>query len=648
MDSTVAPVRPAPVSTNEQEFYDCGCVEIVGHYVVLFPYSWLCASMVTLCLINICTTFVIRRNCDCTSFSLVLLMSLMNPSLFFLIPQLIVHLLHYAYLIGEVSGYYHGGWLEPLVEEGASLSWWDRYQMLYVLWMNSGVASFMATGCIFPTLATFARRLGDIKRSTLSVHGGSFGDDRRVSVPAIAWDEANGRVAVYAGPAPRGEPSFVLENGEMLRQEVSARDSGRFVRVRWAGNSGYVARTDVRVAAARQDSAAEMNRAAGDPGSDWDVEELEEQARAAPLAADAFFCEMPPEASWEDGSAASPTSATPLVPGTGRRGVEEVPFPPGSQTVHRGGGGETFLAACAQDLPSMEASESGACHQNGRGPNRRPSAGSPPSSQALSRLASEDSLHDWKQRPPVPANHFPDSAGPEAGEIGSVVRTLHSAINSPAGAAPRVRWHAGGEQESPRFSVGGADAAFGAEAASTTPTALLSPSFRDAGRSCSDFMRARTLATAPESAKSVAEIQRTLQDLEVMTGDKTLLQEVGAIVMLVFLSPVIITHAIPGFILYIWVLGPVCVCCKVLVDYAIRMPRDATNQALLCRVFLVTTVAFVLAMVMQVSVNFALFTYTEVPYIDVVAREFNARRHDCVRCMLVKPDLFARATSYFL
>ena len=155
---TVTPTLGLDLPPAVDQFIDCGCTEVVEHYILLFPYYWLAGSLILLVTLNVLAT-IVDRGFSCDSFGTVLLMSFMSPSLIFLVPQAALHLFHFVWLISGVFQWFSIPRISPLVASDASLSYWDKYQIVYAQWANSGAVTFMVTGCICPMMTGFLRQI---------------------------------------------------------------------------------------------------------------------------------------------------------------------------------------------------------------------------------------------------------------------------------------------------------------------------------------------------------------------------------------------------------------------------------------------------------------------------------------------------------
>eukprot|EP01059_Diplonema_ambulator_P032146 TRINITY_DN615_c5_g1_i1.p1 TRINITY_DN615_c5_g1~~TRINITY_DN615_c5_g1_i1.p1 ORF type:complete len:388 (+),score=88.05 TRINITY_DN615_c5_g1_i1:54-1217(+) len=222
------PGPPNETSPAWDEFLDCGCPEVIDHFVVLFPYYWLLGSLLVLAGLNVMSTLLYYRRCD--NFGTLLMTSIWKPNLLFLIPQTLVHLFHLAWLVGSIFGFYEIPGLPQLVDSSSGYSRWEKYQLLYALWVNSGVVSFMVTGCICPSMSSFMLRIHDMKRRQLQKK-----TELLKYPPMVAWNTEGQMVAVYDS---EGEPVGTLSNGAevAVKGEVEA---GR-VPVNFAGEVRYV------------------------------------------------------------------------------------------------------------------------------------------------------------------------------------------------------------------------------------------------------------------------------------------------------------------------------------------------------------------------------------------------------------------------
>eukprot|EP01064_Diplonema_japonicum_P026804 TRINITY_DN3838_c0_g4_i1.p1 TRINITY_DN3838_c0_g4~~TRINITY_DN3838_c0_g4_i1.p1 ORF type:complete len:408 (+),score=51.32 TRINITY_DN3838_c0_g4_i1:54-1226(+) len=388
--SNMTNVTPPALWTSpaQDEFEACGCPEVIDHYVVLFPYYWLLISLGFLALLNVLATLVWYRRCD--NFGTLLMTSIWKPSLLFLIPQASLHLFHFTWLVGSIFDLFEVPRLPQLVGDDVSLTRWDKYQLLYALWVNSGVISFMVTGCICPSLSSFMLRIRDIKKKQLQQK-----TEQLKCPPKVAWNETGEMITVFD---QEGQPIGTLSNGAVVN-------------------------------------------------------------------------------------------------------------------------------ICGDHDKAM-----------------------------------------------VPVG-FCEGIG---------------------------------------------------------------------------FVKTEYLVTKDKvTQKDLKQLHLLSEDLEIMGEKKPIMQELTSSILLVLLFPVIITHVIPGFVLYIWILGPLALLGKVLINFAVKPPKALNSKySMWYRVFFVAFVAFLLAACFQASVNFALLTFTGVSYFEVAGKEFSLRQTGCVMCMIVKPEHAVSAFSF--
>eukprot|EP01060_Flectonema_neradi_P011613 TRINITY_DN18660_c0_g1_i1.p1 TRINITY_DN18660_c0_g1~~TRINITY_DN18660_c0_g1_i1.p1 ORF type:complete len:405 (+),score=30.61 TRINITY_DN18660_c0_g1_i1:95-1309(+) len=251
--STVTPTLGLDLPPAVDQFYDCGCTEVIEHYILLFPYYWLAGSLVFLVTMNVLATMA-GRGCSCESFGTVLLMSFMSPSLLFLAPQAAFHLFHYVWLLSGVFQWFEIPSIDPLVPSDAPLTYWDKYQIVYAQWANSGAVAFMVTGCICPLMAAFLRQILQVQaaRKRLlqdnSIESGGC--------PCITVDT----VQVYRSPGCDDAPSLCLNPGAAVTMLPKPAREGwvevQFVHETYSSDkfTGYLRDNEIKtdIAAAQQ------------------------------------------------------------------------------------------------------------------------------------------------------------------------------------------------------------------------------------------------------------------------------------------------------------------------------------------------------------------------------------------------------------